>query len=73
MIVEVDIDYEEVDKLVVSTLNDMLEVLEHDFDCRKSETGMAIFERDKDKDLKQLKKHIKAFKTVLKYYTGEDL
>ena len=66
--ITVEIDYDEADKIVVANLSSMLECLENDYELRKEDRGMAIFEKDKDEDLKLLKKHIKAFKTVLKYY-----
>lgn len=67
----VEIDYDQADKIVIQNLKSLMEGLEHDYELRKEE-GMAIFEYDKKEDLKILKKHIKAFKTVLKYY-GDDL
>jgi len=73
MKIEVDVDWELSDIIVSKNLKELLDVLEDDLYFRKSGTGMAIFEHDKDKDIKLLKKNIKAFKTVLKYYTGEDL
>lgn len=66
--ITVEIDCDEADKIVVANLNDMLECLENDYELRKEDRGMSIFEKDKDKDLKIIKKHIKSFKTVLKYY-----
>ena len=66
--VTVEIDMDAADKIVVSNLNCMLECLENDYELRKEGRGMAIFEKDKEEDLKILKKHIKSFKTVLKYY-----
>lgn len=71
MKVEFDLDYEEIDKITVSSLKDLLGILENDLELRKSGNGMPIFDTDKDKDVKLLKKHIKAFKTVLKYYSGD--
>lgn len=70
--VTVEIDIDAADKIVIQNLKSMLECLENDYELRKEDRGMAIFECDKDKDLKLLKKHIKSFKTVLKYY-GDDL
>lgn len=66
--ITVEIDYDEADKIVVANLSSMLECLENDYELRKEGRGMAIFEKDKDEDLKILKKHIQSFKTVLKYY-----
>ena len=66
--VTVEIDMDAADKITVQNLNNLLECLEDDYELRKEDRGMAIFEKDKDEDLKILKKHIKSFKTVLKYY-----
>ena len=66
--VTVEIDIDAADKIVVANLSSMLELLENDYELRKEDRGMAIFEKDKDEDLKILKEHIKAFKTVIKYY-----
>ena len=69
--VTVELDMDAADKIVVANLSSMLELLENDYELRKEDRGMAIFEIDKDEDLKILKKHIKSFKTVLKYYGGD--
>lgn len=69
--VTVEIDMDAADKITLSNLKHMLELLENDYELRKEDRGMAIFEKDKDEDLKILKKHIKSFKTVLKYYGGD--
>ena len=66
--VTVEIDIDAADKITLSNLKEMLECLENDYELRKEDRGMAIFEKDKDEDLKILKEHIKAFKTVIKYY-----
>jgi hypothetical protein len=69
--VEIDLDWELSDIIVSKNLKELLDVLEHDLDCRKRDVGMAIFEHDKDKDIKLMKKHIKALKLILKYYVGD--
>jgi hypothetical protein len=66
--VTVEIDMDEADRITIQNLKHLLECLENDYELRKEDRGMSIFEHDKDKDLKILKKHIKSFKTVLKYY-----
>ena len=71
MKVEIDLDWELSDIIVSKNLKELLDVLENDLDCRKNGNGMAIFEHDKDKDIKLLKKHIKAAKLILKYYVGD--
>lgn len=73
MKIEIDVDWELSDIIVSKNLTELLDIMEHDLDSRKSGTGMAIFEHDKKEDIKLMKKHIKAIKLVLKYYTGEDL
>jgi len=69
--IEVDVDWELTDSIVSKNLSDLLDTLEQDYEKRKQGTGMAIFDTDKDKDLKLLKKHIKAMKLILKYYSGD--
>ena len=66
--VTVEIDMDETDRITVQNLNNLLECLEDDYELRKEGKSIAIFDTDKDEDLKILKKHIKSFKTVLKYY-----
>jgi len=71
MKIEVDVDWELSDIIVSKNLKGLLETLEDDYERRKQGTGMSIFDTDKDKDLKLLKKHIKAVKLILKYYVGD--
>ena len=71
MKIEVEVDWELSDVIVSKNLKELLDVLEHDLDCRKRDVGMAIFDTDKDKDIKLLKKHIKAMKLILRYYIGD--
>ena len=71
MKIEVDVDWELSDAIVSKSLKGLLETLEDDFERRSTGTGMSIFDTDKDKDLKLLKKHIKALKLILKYYVGD--
>ena len=71
MKVEFDLDYDEVDRITVSSLKELRNLLENDLERRKEGTGMAIFDTDKDEDVKLLKKQIKAFETVIKYYAGD--
>ena len=71
MKIEVDVDWELSDRIVSKNLKELLDTLEQDFEKRKKGTGMSIFDTDKDKDLKLLKKHIKAMKLILKYYGGD--
>jgi hypothetical protein len=49
-------------------MKSLVENLEADLEKRKADTGMAIFEKNKKKDIALIEKHIEAFKLVLKYY-----
>ncbi len=71
MKVEIEVDWELSDIIVAKNLKELLETLEDDYESRKQGTGMSIFDTDKDKDIKLLKKHIKAMKLILKYYVGD--
>ena len=71
MKIEVEVDWELSDIIVSKNLKGLLETLEDDYIRRKEGNGMSIFNTDKDKDLKLLKKHIKAMKLILKYYSGD--
>jgi hypothetical protein len=71
MKVEIDLDWELADIIATKNLSYLLDTLETDLACREAGNGMAIFDTDKDKDIKLLKKHIKAMKLILKYYTGD--
>lgn len=66
--VTIELDWDTIDRLTVCCMKSTLECLEADLKKRKDGTGMAIFEKDKKKDLVLIKKHIDAFKLVLQYY-----
>jgi hypothetical protein len=68
MKIKIDFDEEQLDKLLHAKLNSLMNLLKYDLNRRKEGTGMAIFDTDLDTDVKIMKDHIKAFKTVLKYY-----
>jgi hypothetical protein len=68
MKVKIDIDIDQVDKIVCHQLEFLLKSLEDDLERRKEGSGLMIFDADLDTDVKIIKKHIKAFKTVLKYH-----
>jgi len=68
MKIKIDFDEEQLDKLLHAKLNSLMKLLQYDLKRRKEGTGMAIFDTDLDTDVKIMKDHIKAFKTVLKYY-----
>ena len=61
-------DDEQLDHLLSAKLKSLLKLLQDDLKRRKEGVGMAIFDTDLDTDVKIMKDHIKAFKTVLKFY-----
>jgi hypothetical protein len=68
MKIKVDFDDEQLDHVLCAKLKSLMKLLQYDLKRRKEGTGMAIFDTDLDTDVKIMKNHIKAFKTVLKYY-----
>ncbi len=68
MKIKVDFDDEQLDHVLSAKLKGLLKLLQDDLKRRKEGVGMAIFDTDLDTDVKIMKDHIKAFKTVLKYY-----
>jgi len=70
--VTVELDWDTIDRITTSSMKSLVQNLEVDLRKRKDDTGMAIFEKDKKKDIALIKKHIEAFKLVLKYY-GEGI
>jgi hypothetical protein len=66
--VTVELDWDTIDRITTSSMKSLVESLEADLEKRKDDTGMAIFEKDKESDIALIEKHIEAFKLVLKYY-----
>jgi uncharacterized protein YicC (UPF0701 family) len=56
------------DDITTQNLKEALAVLKEDHKRRKKGHALAIFEHDINEDLREIKRHIKAFKTVLLYY-----
>ena len=69
--ITVELDWDTIDRITTSSMKSVVESLEADLEKRKDDTGMAIFEKNKKKDIALIEKHIEAFKLVLKYY-GEN-
>lgn len=69
--ITVELDWDTIDRIITSSMKSLVESLEADLEKRKDDTGMAIFEKDKEADIALIEKHIEAFKLVLKYY-GEN-
>lgn len=66
--VTIELDWDTIDRITTCSMKGLVESLEVDLEKRKAGTGMAIFQKDKKKDIAEIKRHIDAFKTVLKYY-----
>ena len=66
--ITVELDWDTIDRVTTCAMKNVLESLEDDLEKRKDGTGMAIFHKDKKKDIAEIKRHIDAFRTVLKYY-----
>lgn len=66
--ITVELDWDTIDKITTSSMKSLVESLEVDLENRKDGTGMAIFHKDKKKDIAEINRHIDAFKTVLEYY-----
>ena len=66
-----ELDADQADSIVVQSLQTLLECLQSDLNrVKEAERGM-IFDLDREKDIKEIKKHIKSFKCVLRYYEGD--
>lgn len=66
--ITVELDWDTIDKITTCSMKGLVESLEDDLEKRKAGTGMAIFDKNKKKDIAEIQRHIDAFKTVLKYY-----
>jgi hypothetical protein len=70
--VTVELDWDTVDGIVKKELLETRNLLREDLAKRKDGTGLAIFEKDKKKDIALMKDHIEAFETILRYYGVKD-
>lgn len=66
--VTVKLDWESVDNIIKEQLNQNFNSLSDDLEKRKVGEGFAIFESDPEADVKEIVRHIEAFKTVLEFY-----
>jgi hypothetical protein len=67
--ITIELDWDTIDKITTSSMKSLVESLENDLEKRKKdEEWIAIFDTNKKKDIAEIKRHIDAFKTVLKYY-----
>ena len=70
--VTVELDWDTIDRITTCSMETLVKNLEDDLENRKDGTGMAIFHKDKKKDIAEINRHIDAFWTVLKYYGEGD-
>ena len=70
--ITVELDWDTIDKITTCSMKSLVESLEVDLEKRRADTGIAIFEVEKELDIALIEKHIDAFKLVLKYY-GEQV
>jgi hypothetical protein len=68
--VKVEVEWSEVSKIITTAMKDDYEFLEESYEDRKKHDGIfhMIFEEDKERDLKKIKKVLKALKHVSEYY-----
>jgi hypothetical protein len=66
--ITVELDWDTMDKITTCSMKSVVENLGYDLEKRKAGIGMAIFDKNKKKDIAEIQRHIDAFKTVLKYY-----
>ena len=66
--VTIELDWDTIDRITTCSMKGLVESLEADLELCKAGTGMAIFDTNKKKDIAEIKRHIDAFRTVLKYY-----
>ena len=69
--ITVQVEYDEAHRIVVQTLREDMKNFEEFLERQKSGLPFAgVFESDKEKDMKLLKKHIKACKRLIEWYGG---
>ena len=70
MNLKLELESECVSGIVRAEMKGMIRSLRDDLKRRKAGHGLSIFSNDKDEDVAEIKRHIAAFNTVLKYYGG---
>jgi ribosomal protein L29 len=65
--ITIELDDDDIHRIAYRSMCDCVKNLELDLRARKA-TGMAIFHKDKKKDIAEIKRNINAIKTVLEYY-----
>jgi len=65
----IELEYEQIDAIVVQALKSQYLISRHDLDLRQSDDydGCGFFENDKDADCVKIQSHMDALETVLSY------
>ena len=65
----IDLEYEQVDAILVQVLKEQYSSFKDDLDLRQSDddTGPGIFDNDKDADCAEIQNHMDAVAKVLSY------
>lgn len=66
---EIELEDEQISKIICDEITWCVNLLKKDLAARKAGSTLGIFHKNPKKDCKKIKKHIKAFKTVFKYYS----
>lgn len=65
----IEVNSDMVDTIVEQQLKDTLKTFEYDLECVKENRKGVIFSKDVFEDVEEIKKHIKAVKLLLNWYT----
>lgn len=71
--VTIEIENEQLDAIVKQELSFMMNMLQNDLARIEENEKGYVFHTDWEEDRKEVKKHIKSFKRVLRYYGVEEL
>lgn len=66
---KIDVCAEQIESIIRDDLSKVLKNLEDDLNKRKLGKSIFIFHKNKNKDIKELKKHADALRLTLKYYS----
>lgn len=66
----VELEREQIESIIVDDLHKSLCYLEKDLERVKELNQGHVFSKDKEEDIKEIKKHIKSLKRIIKYYGG---
>ena len=71
MNINIKIEYDQLETIVVAALKDLKQDFEEHLErYEDKDAWVAVFETDREKDIKLLKKHVKACNRLLEWYGG---